>query len=103
MKNNYSRRESKEKSAYALGCSETDAQARVLISGKNEIAELIIELAKISNVPVTQNKSLAELIEKESSAKKQLNQPLSQKAILVLAEVIACLYQADKLANAITE
>ena len=81
------------RTAFALSCGEDNESARCLISGRNELADLIIQYAKASNIPIEENQTLANMLETEKN-----QSCLSSKAVQVLAEVIAALYEIEQKA-----
>ena len=81
------------KTAFALSCGNNIEGASCLVSGRDDLANLIIEYAKASNIPVEQNQTLANILEAERP-----QSYLSSKAVQVLAEVIAALYIAEQKA-----
>lgn len=81
-----------DRQAFALTYRAEDQLPKVLMSGKNEIADLIIEIAALSEVPVQENEKLCEMLKGTTA-----QQSLSSQAIKVLAEVIGALYQADRM------
>jgi type III secretion system FlhB-like substrate exporter len=81
------------RTAFALSCGADNETARCLISGRNELADLIIQYAKASNIPIEENQTLAKMLESERN-----QSCLSSKAVQVLAEVIAALYEVEQKA-----
>lgn len=78
--------------AIALAYDDPDKLPRVLASGNDELARLIIEIAKSAEIPIQENKELISLLEKQKSG------PIvSARALKVLAEVIAFLYHTDNV------
>ena len=78
--------------AIALSYDDPSRLPQVLASGNDELARLIIEIARNAEIPIKENKELVALIEKQKSGP-----IISSKALKVLAEVIAFLYHTDNL------
>lgn len=78
--------------AIALGYKSSESMPTVIASGQDELARLIVEIARSSDIPIQENKELVSLLEKQKPGP-----ILSPRALKVLAEVIAFLYQSDKL------
>lgn len=68
--------------------AEKDPAPKVVAKGEAEIAEKIIEIAKLNNIPIEQNKDLAALLNKVD-----LDQFIPVEAYIVVAEIIAILSQ----------
>jgi flagellar biosynthesis protein len=79
-----------DKQAFAVTCGTDEILPKVLISGKNEVADLIVEIAKLSGIPIKEDQSLSKMLEGPEP-----RHSLSLDAIKVLAEVISALYRAD--------
>ena len=78
--------------AIALAYKEPDSLPSVLVSGTDELARLIIEIARNSEIPIQENRELVSLLDKQKSG------PIvSPKALKVLSEVVAFLYHTDSL------
>ena len=78
--------------AIALAYDNPDCLPQVLASGNNELARLIIEIAKNAEIPITENRELVSLLDQQREAS-----IVSSKTLKVLAEVIAFLYHTDSL------
>ena len=92
MKNKQSGEKQIPLKAIALGYKEKKSLPTVLASGQDELARLILEIARNADIPIQENKELVSLLEKQKPG------PIvSPRALKVLAEVIAFLYHSDRL------
>ena len=85
----------KIKKAVALGYNkDRDNAPKVLASGKGEVANKIIEAAKIYKIPIKEDSDLVEIL-----SKVDINQEIPPNLYKAVAEVFSFLYRTTKLKN----
>ncbi|ARQ97692.1 FlhB-like flagellar biosynthesis protein [Campylobacter lanienae] len=85
----------KIKKAVALGYNKDKNNApKVLASGKGEVANKIIEAAKIYKIPIKEDSDLVEIL-----SKVDINQEIPPNLYKAVAEVFSFLYRTTKLKN----
>ncbi|ARR00812.1 MULTISPECIES: FlhB-like flagellar biosynthesis protein [Campylobacter] len=83
----------KIKKAVALGYNkDRDNAPKVLASGKGEVAQKIIEAAKIYKIPIKEDSDLVEIL-----SKVDINQEIPPNLYKAVAEVFSFLYRTTKL------
>lgn len=76
--------------AIALSYDDPAHLPKVLASGQDALARIILEIAAQTQIPVERNEQLVELLDKQKPGP-----VISQPALKVLSEVIAFLYHTD--------
>ncbi len=80
------------KKAVALGYNkERDNAPKILASGKGELANNIIQVAKEHNIPIKEDKDLVEIL-----SKIDINQEIPPNLYKAVAEVFSFLYRTTK-------
>ena len=72
------------------GQGDADSPAKIIASGRGKLAEQILELAFSRGVKVREDADLAELL-----VKLDLDTPIPTEAIVVVAEILAKVYEAN--------
>jgi flagellar biosynthesis protein len=67
------------------------APAKIVASGRGKLAEQILEMAFANGIKVREDADLAELL-----AKLDLDTPIPSEAIVVVAEILAKVYEANE-------
>ena len=67
---------------------------RIMATGKGSVAEMILQVAEEHRVPFYEDPSLSELL-----SKLELDSEISPELYTLVAEVLAFVYQLDKLAK----
>lgn len=75
----------------ALEYSDPQKIPKVLVSAEDALARMIVEIAENEEIPVQENKALISALGEQKAGP-----IISEKALKILAEVIAFLYHADQ-------
>lgn len=70
--------------------SHPDSLPRIIASGRGKIAQEILEIAFANNINVREDADLAHLL-----AKLELDTPIPSEAIIIVAEIMAKVYEAN--------
>ena len=76
---------------------QSEAPPSIVASGRGEIAEQILDIAFSHGIKVREDPSLAELL-----AQLDLDTPIPSEAIVVVAEILAKVYEANEAALSAT-
>ncbi|MEE3392988.1 MAG: EscU/YscU/HrcU family type III secretion system export apparatus switch protein [Lachnospiraceae bacterium] len=87
-----------DKEAIALGYDPGDEAPKVLASGRGHIAEKIIDKAKESNVPIHEDKKLA-----DSLSQVEIGEFIPPELYKVVAEVLVFVDSMDKIKSKINK
>ncbi|MGE4352114.1 MAG: EscU/YscU/HrcU family type III secretion system export apparatus switch protein [Bdellovibrionales bacterium] len=74
--------------------SDPDSLPQIVASGRGKIAQEILELAFANNIKVREDADLAHLL-----ATLELDTPIPNEAILIVAEIMAKVYEANACAT----
>lgn len=77
--------------AVALQYQEADSLPRVIAKGSGELAAQILKLANEYNVPIREDKILADMLSKIT-----IGYSISEETFKLVAEIICFLYHSDK-------
>ena len=82
----------KIRSAAALKYSlDSPGLPKVVASGKGEIAERIIQIAKENGIPIEENEGLSDLL-----ASVEIGNDIPSEAIIVIAEILAQIFRLNR-------
>lgn len=85
------KRNSREKAVALRYDKEKEESPRVVAKGEGNIADKIIALAKESNIPITEDRDLVELL-----SLVELDQEIPPELYSAVAEVISWIYKANE-------
>ena len=77
--------------AVALEYSQTEGVPRIVSSGVGEVARAILEVARVSGVPVYKDEVLTNMLSSLG-----VGQSISPEAYRLVAEILVFLYQSDR-------
>jgi len=85
----------KKREAIALSYDDQKMSApKVVAKGRGELAERIIEQAKLHHIPIQEDPSLVEILSKIN-----MNEQIPEELFQVVAEVFAFIYRVEKEAS----
>jgi len=73
--------------------SETDSPPQIIASGRGKLAREILDIAFANGINVREDCALAELL-----AQLELDTPIPSEAIIIVAEILARVYEANEAA-----
>ena len=85
--------------AVALAADESnpDSPPQIIASGRGKLAEEILEIAFANNINVREDADLAQLL-----AQLELDTPIPSEAIVIVAEIMAKVYEANAQAQSLS-